>query len=112
MPTNTEEPQITVSDADVVDERDQLIEDLSQESDRQTQKIEDLTKLLDAARADSDRLREKLKSAKSAPTGDVVFLGGVSYPILSTHRADNTYAEVKRGHVSEGLTLVAIDKQH
>ena len=54
-------------------------------------------------------LRERAKKQKpsktSAPEGDhVVFRGHF--------RADNTFAEVKRGHCDEGCTLIAIARPH
>lgn len=100
MPTKEEtENEVTV------DPRDVAIEQLNDE-------IYDLRNELAIAQKDVEKLEKKLTASKAAPTGDVVYLGGVSYPVLSTHRADNTFAEVKRGHVGEGLTLVAIDKIH
>ncbi len=57
-------------------------------------------------------LTKKLKDNKSAPTGDVVFLEGKSYPVVTTVRADNTFHEVKRGHVEEGATMVVISRVH
>lgn len=45
-------------------------------------------------------------------TNDCVILGGISWPIVGNFRADNTFVEVKRGHCHEGLTLIAINKQH
>lgn len=57
-------------------------------------------------------LEQKLKGAKSAPTGDVVYIGGQSHPILKTVRANTTFDEVKKGNVDEGSTLVVIAAPH
>lgn len=56
-----------------------------------------------------------LQSVAKAPAvgaGIVVLIDGVSQSVLGDFRADNTFAEVKRGHCPEGVTLIAIDKKH
>jgi hypothetical protein len=62
------------------------------------------------------RLESTLKDLQKpsepiAPEGEIVFKGQ-SYRVLGDFRADNTFAEVKRGHCPEGVTLIAIDKAH
>ena len=64
-----------------------------------------------ANRADRAETELKdLKNTKFTPEGNVVYLDGVQYSVLNIVRADNTFHEVKRGHVNEGLTMVVIDK--
>lgn len=87
------------------DEQQQVARDSVSAQTVQQKRLDDLEKT-------NTQLQVKLKANKSAPTGDVVYLGGVSYPVVTTVRADQTFVEVKRGHVNEGATLVVIDKQH
>lgn len=59
----------------------------------------------------ADKLEAQLKrTAPESPRGDHAVVGGKSYPIVGSFRADNTFVEVKKGHCDEGLTLLAIDK--
>lgn len=43
--------------------------------------------------------------------GFVVYIDGVAYPSIGQFRADNTFADVKRGYCPEGVMLVAINRQ-
>ncbi len=70
------------------------------------------TTVLDERDEEITDLKRKLALANSFLFTDQVILGGVSYAVLTTVRADNTFHEVKRGHVDEGLTMVVINKQH
>lgn len=56
-------------------------------------------------------LLRKTKVAKT-PTGDYVSFKGEHHKVIGDFRADNTFSEVKRGHCPEGVTLIAIEKQH
>lgn len=73
---------------------------------------EGLKKDLKAAEHRVDMLEKKLKAAKSAPMGDVVYLNGVSHSVVKTVRANHTFDEVKKGYVPEGCTLVVIEAPH
>lgn len=55
-------------------------------------------------------LEKKAKHTKAAPTGDVVFLDGKSWPVKRTVEAKFALDEVKKGNIEEHLTLVVIDK--
>lgn len=55
-------------------------------------------------------LEKKLKSSKAAPTGNVVFLDGKTWPIKGTVKAKFALDEVKKGHVPDDVTLVVIDR--
>lgn len=101
MPTNN---------ADQIDPRDARINELELQIDAAAKKIDELAAELSAAQASNEKLSKKLGAAKSAPTGDVVTLGGKSYAVLHTVRANATFDEVKKGHVDEGRTLVVIDR--
>lgn len=93
-----------------VDPRDARIAELEAQLADNAKQIDSLTKDLSASQAAADRLTKKLGAAKSAPTGNVVMLEGKSYVVLGTYRASPTWDEVKKGHVEEGRTLVAIDR--
>lgn len=58
-----------------------------------------------------ENLERKLKAAKSAPTGDVVFLDGKSWAVKGTVQAKFATDEVKKGHIQEDVTLVVIDRR-
>jgi len=75
-------------------------------------KLGDLQAKHDFQRKRADKAEATLKIRQTAVPTDQVILGGVSYGIVGTFRADNTFVEVKRGHCEEGATLVAIDKVH
>lgn len=66
------------------------------------------TARLDDCQSKIDQLQQSARDALV----DAVVLGGVTYDITGTYRADNTFSEVKRGHCEEGVTLVAIGKPH
>lgn len=108
------------NDSADVDPRDQRIADLESQVSSLSKQVENLNSENDiiAKNADVkiDALKKKLREAQAAsavPTqGDIVYLGGVAYQVLGTYRADNTFAEVKRGYVNEGSTLVNIAKEH
>jgi Tfp pilus assembly protein FimV len=72
--------------------------------------VADLKKQLKDAEAKTHDTERKLKAAKSAPTGDVVLLGGKSWAVKGTVRASDALEEVRRGHIPEDVTLVIIDK--
>ncbi len=77
--------------------------------------IESLKKKLDEANALVKMLQADLKKVKSlpqVPEGDYASFKGVIYNIIGDYRADNTFAEVKRGNCFEGVTLLAIERQH
>lgn len=62
-------------------------------------------------------LQAQLKAAKSKKgpqllEGDYVSWRGEVHQIIGDFRADNTFAEVKRGHCPEGVTLLAIARPH
>lgn len=60
-------------------------------------------------------LKDVQITAKVAPvagSGITVAIDGVTQTVIGNFRADNTFAEVKRGHCPEGVTLVAIDRPH
>lgn len=71
---------------------------------------------LDLQRKRAEKLEAMLRTQKSESlpirSGFEVRVDGVEYHVLGDFRADNTFAEVKRGHCPEGVTLVAIDKPH
>ena len=52
------------------------------------------------------------EAVNQVPTGDYASFGGTTYAIIGDFRADNTFAEVKRGYCPEGITLLAINKPH
>lgn len=56
-------------------------------------------------------LNKKLSKNKM-PTGNYAVFNGTTYEIIGDYRADNTFAEVKRGNCDEGITLLAIQKVH
>lgn len=112
---------------------------MANETDEKTARIKELEDLLKsvekthAFQADrADKLEADLKAAnekhnfqkkradkleafsKNAPPakGIFVLIDGVQYESIGDFRADNTFVEVKRGHCPEGVTLVAINKQH
>jgi len=65
----------------------------------------------------ADRLEAQAKAVADEPTepllpekGVVVFVDRVRFASLGEFRADNTFAEVKRGYCPEGVMLVAIDR--
>jgi hypothetical protein len=88
--------------------QDQLVAAITELEDT----VKSLTKERDALSSKVSALEGKLRANKSAPTGDVVYLGGVSYPVVTTVRANPTFDEVKKGVILEGVTLVAIDRTH
>jgi len=60
---------------------------------------------------------DRLEAQAKEPTepllpekGVVVFVDRVRFASLGEFRADNTFAEVKRGYCPEGVMLVAIDR--
>lgn len=65
-----------------------------------------------SAKAASEQTKDQKPAGEALSQGNVVFFRGVAYPIIGDFRADNTFAEVKRGHCPEGVTLVAIDRPH
>lgn len=71
-------------------------------------------KALKAQVADLKKQLKDVQSSKgpSAPEGDYAFFGGEFHKIIGDFRADNTFAEVKRGHCPEGVTLLAIARSH
>lgn len=52
------------------------------------------------------------ETVAKANSADHVVFDGKTYPVIGDFRADNTFAEVKRGHCPEGVTLIAIDRPH
>lgn len=105
--------------APAVDPRDARITDLesklSAEAEThafQTNRGDALQKQLDAANAQIKDLQAKAKKGAAAPPADGVYIGGTRHDIIGNFRADNTFVEVKRGHCPEGVTLVAIAKNH
>ncbi len=99
-----------------VDERDALIKDLRQKAEefeaRAVKLEKDSETLVKNAERKVKDLEARLKAVKPAPTGDFVQLDGKVYPVVTTVRADNTFAEVKRGNVYEHACMVVIDKVH
>lgn len=107
MPTENDKP--AKPDADVVKQDDGLASELKKSKDR----VSDLENQLKDALSRVKQVEKKnLELAKSAaPEGDHVVFEGKTYAVKGAFRADNTFAEVKRGHCEEGCTLIAIERQ-
>jgi len=112
-------------------DQQETIGKLTEQLADQAARIKDLEEQLLAAKAQAksesdkhdfqtrraDKLEADLSAAKKSkgpkmPAGDFVQLENKIYDVLTTVRADNTFVEVKRGYVSEGATMVVIDKVH
>ncbi len=81
-------------------------------TDPRDSQIVSLQKKLSEAQAQIKKLESELKSKPVVPTGDYASFKGEIHTIIGDYRADNTFAEVKRGNCFEGVTLLAIERQH
>ncbi len=98
-----------------VDPRDERITQLETELKASNDRHELQRKRATKLEAELGRLQRKSaedEAASARPSGDYVQFRGATYDIIGDFRADNTFAEVKRGHCPEGVTLIAIDKTH
>lgn len=98
--------------ANETDDRDARISGLEAELKAANERLE-------ASKKRALKLEAALKDQKEVSRGPTipsqgisVVVDGVVHPSIGSFRADNTFVEVKRGHCPEGVTLIAIDKQH
>ena len=56
-------------------------------------------------------LERKLKAAKSAPTGDVVYMDGKSWAVKGTVKAMFATDHVKKGFLDEDISLIITDRR-
>lgn len=56
-------------------------------------------------------LEKKLKAAKSAPTGDVVYIDGKTWTVKGTVRASDALDHVKKGYLEEDVSLIITDRR-
>ena len=116
--TEPQAPDATTPQAAPADVRDQLISKLQAElqtardkHDYQQRRAEVAEAAAEGGTKSIEALQAKLKSAKSAPTGDVVSLGGISYPVVQVLQADQHMTQVKQRFLDEGTTLIVIDRK-
>jgi hypothetical protein len=101
-----DEDEITITDAR--DARIIELENLLRDDSKTTARLNELEDLVKSLQKEN----AKLKKTSVTVENNTVYLDGVSYPILTAVRADNTFSEVKRGNVDEGVTMVVINKAH
>lgn len=58
-----------------------------------------------------EALEKKIKAAKSAPTGDVVYMDGRTWVIKGTVRASMALDHVKKGYLDEDVSLIITDRR-
>ena len=107
-------PNETKTTTEATDPRDAHIKELE---GLLAERVEDIEALTEDLKGADGKIAELEKAAKKSsrmqlPAGDYVSLGGVIHPVTATFRADQTFAEVRKGHCDEGVTLVAIAKLH
>lgn len=119
--TETEAPK-TSGAPPTTDERikvlEQLVEDnktvtktLDQHLELANSEIQMLMKKLKEAETRATDAEKRLKLAKSAPTGDVVVLGGKTWAVKGTVQAKFALDEVKKGFILEDATLVILGNE-
>ena len=89
-------------------DRDARIKALESELKGLNEKHSAQKKRADRAEAQAKDLQSRSESPPAK--GIVVYIDGVAHPSIGQFRADNTFADVKRGYCPEGVMLVAIDR--
>lgn len=101
-------PNETVKPAAVTpDPRDVRIAELEKEVEALSN---DLKKVDEAHTQAVDNLEKKLKSAKSAPQGDCVFLGGKTFAIERTVLASQASDDARKGFLDADAELIVVKR--
>lgn len=124
--SNTPTASTTVDNSDKRDARitelESLLKEQTQKHDFQLKRADKAERALKSSETLVAKTKADLDDVLSASqetaadttelTGDGVVLDGIHYEIVNTVRADNTFAEVKRGFVDEGACMVVINRPH
>lgn len=97
---------------------DKVVKAQSKQLDAANKTIADLkARLAEAEKAQKfaetkvETLEKKLKAAKSAPTGDVVYIDGKTWTVKGTVRASDALDHVKKGYLEEDVSLIITDRR-